>query len=94
MKEVGQYAPDSLVYIIAGCYGQEGSALFRLAHNDHQQLSIQDGDLVIFAADPGPPSTYEPVDSILHYLTVAGAEVLYSESKITCMCLGMVRGRS
>lgn len=79
MKEVGQYAPDSLVYIIAGCYGQEGSALFRLAHNDHQQLSIQDGDLVIFAADPGPPSTYEPVDSILHYLTVAGAEVLYSE---------------
>lgn len=79
LKEVNKFDPTSLVYIIAGCFGQEGSALYKLSQGEHPQLTIQDGDLVIFAADPGPPSSHEPVETILHYLTVAGADVLYSE---------------
>ncbi len=79
LKEAKKHDPASLLYIIAGCYGQQESALFRLATGDHQQLSINDGDLVIFAADPGPPSSHEPVETLLHYLTVAGADVIYSE---------------
>ncbi len=79
LKEAKKHDPASLLYIIAGCYGQQESALFRLATGDHQQLSINEGDLVIFAADPGPPSSHEPVETLLHYLTVAGADVIYSE---------------
>lgn len=79
LKEAKKFDPASLLYIIAGCYGQQESALFRLAIGDHQQLSINEGDLVIFAADPGPPSSHEPVETLLHYLTVAGADVIYSE---------------
>lgn len=79
LKQVKNYDPASLIYIVAGCYGQPGSALYRLAHRDHRQLEIQEGDFVIFSADPGPPSSYEPVEAVLHYLTVAGAEVFYSQ---------------
>lgn len=79
LKQAKNFAPSALIYIVAGCYGQPGSALHRLAHNDHKQMQIQDGDFVIFSADPGPPSSYEPVEAVLHYLTVAGAEVVYSQ---------------
>lgn len=79
LKDAKKFDPASLLYIIAGCYGQQESALFRLAIGEHQQLSINEGDLVIFAADPGPPSSHEPVETLLHYLTVAGADVVYSE---------------
>lgn len=79
LKKAGNYEPSQILYIVAGCYGQQGSALYRLAHEEHNQLSIMEGDYVIFSADPGPPSSYEPVESILHYLTVAGGEVIYSD---------------
>lgn len=78
-KKTGALPGNSVLYIVAGCYGQSGSALYRLAHQEHNQLQIFDGDFVIFSADPGPPSSYEPVENILHYLTVAGAEVIYSD---------------
>lgn len=78
-KKAGKLPSSQVLYIVAGCYGQQGSALYRLAHNDHNQLAITDGDYVIFSADPGPPSSYEPVENVLHFLTVAGAEVIYSD---------------
>ena len=79
LKKAKRFDKNDLVYIVAGCYGQPGSALYRLAHDDHNQLQLQEDDLVVFSADPGPPSSYEPVENILHYLTVAGAEVVYSK---------------
>ncbi|MFZ5424516.1 MAG: ribonuclease J [Patescibacteria group bacterium] len=78
IKHTDQYRRDELLFIVAGCYGQPNSALYKLAHNEHKYLSLVDNDLVIFSADPGPPSSYEPVENILHFLTVAGAEVIYS----------------
>ncbi|MCA9308477.1 MAG: ribonuclease J [Patescibacteria group bacterium] len=79
LKHAKNYSPNELLYIVAGCYGQQGSALYRLAHKEHKQLEIQQGDLVIFSADPGPPTSYVAVEDILHYLTVAGADVIYSK---------------
>ncbi len=79
LRHIDNYDPSSLVVIIAGCYGQQGSALHRLSQGEHKQFSLNQGDYVIFSADPGPPSSYEPVEAVLHYLTVAGAEVIYSQ---------------
>ena len=79
LRHIENYDPSSLVIIIAGCYGQQGSALHRLSQGEHKQFSLNQGDYVIFSADPGPPSSYEPVEAVLHYLTVAGAEVIYSQ---------------
>ena len=78
-KEAMSYKQDSLVYVIAGCYGQSGSGLERLSRGEHGSITLQDNALVIFSADPNPPGVQEPVERLLHNLTVAGSEVIYSE---------------
>jgi ribonuclease J len=77
-KESAKYPQDQLVYIIPGCYGQQGSGLDRLARGEHTHITMQDNALVIFSADPFP-GVEEAVEKLLHNLTVGGAEVIYSE---------------
>ncbi|NMB70211.1 ribonuclease J [candidate division WWE3 bacterium] len=77
-KEAKDHTQDSLVYIIAGCYGQTGSGLYRLSIGEHNNITLEPNALVIFSADPFP-GVEENVERLLHNLTVSGAEVLYSE---------------
>jgi len=47
----------NLLYIVAGCYGQVGSSLYRIALGEHDRVQVSDGDTHIFSADPAPPYT-------------------------------------
>lgn len=76
-KDSDQYSQNELVYIIAGCYGQEGSALDRMARGQHDNIHMQKDAVVIFSADPSPPSVREGVERLIDTLTLAGAEVIY-----------------
>lgn len=77
-KDSSKYPQKNLVYIIAGCYGQEGSALDRLAKDDHEFVKLEKDAVVIFSADPSPPSVREDVERLIDNLIIAGAEVIYS----------------
>lgn len=77
-KEAANYVPSELVYIIAGCYGQQGSGLDRVARGEHKQIFLENNALVIFSADPNPPGVAVAVNKLQDTLTLAGAEVLYS----------------
>ena len=76
-KDASGYAQNELVYIIAGCYGQEGSALDRLARGQNDNIQLQKDAVVIFSADPSPPSVREDVERLIDTLTLSGAEVVY-----------------
>jgi len=76
-EDAGKFAQNELVYIIAGCYGQDGSALDRLARAQHDNIQLQKDAVVIFSADPSPPSVREDVERLIDTLTLAGAEVIY-----------------
>ncbi|MFA5776180.1 MAG: ribonuclease J [Patescibacteria group bacterium] len=76
-KDASSFAQNELVYIIAGCYGQDGSALDRLARAQHDNIQLQKDAVVIFSADPSPPSVREDVERLIDTLTLAGAEVIY-----------------
>jgi len=76
-KDAKQYPQTELVYIIAGCYGQEGSALDRLARGGKESISLQKDAVVIFSADPSPPNVREGVEKLIDVLTLNGAEVIY-----------------
>lgn len=78
-REAKDYNQGELLYVIAGCYGQPGSGLSRVSLGEHSHITLQPNALVIFSADPNPPGVQEPVEKLLHNLTVGGAEVLYSE---------------
>lgn len=77
IKKARKMSVDKRMFIIAGCYGQVGSSLFRVATNDHDLLSIEKDDMVVFSADPAPPYTKESEDFIIDNLIDMGADVHY-----------------
>jgi ribonuclease J len=77
LKESLNYNPRKLVYIIAGCYGQIGSSVYRLALEEHERVKINKGDTFIFSADPGPAYSKESEDFIVDKLVDLGVDVHY-----------------
>jgi ribonuclease J len=53
-KEIEDHPDDRLVIISTGSQGEPLSALRRMAHGDHPNLELHEGDTVIFSATPIP----------------------------------------
>ena len=77
LRESKKYNPSKLMYIIAGCYGQPGSSVYRLALGEHERVQINPNDTFIFSADPGPAYSKESIDFIVDKLTDIGVDVHY-----------------
>lgn len=77
LKESQRYAPNKLIYIIAGCYGQPGSSVYRLALQEHERVQINPSDTFIFSADPGPAYSKESIDFIVDKLIDIGVDTHY-----------------
>lgn len=77
-KEIKRHNPSDLVLIVTGSQAQPNSALSRIATGNHKFASINQGDVVVFSADPIPG--YEnAVHGLIDTLTAAGARVAYSD---------------
>lgn len=76
-KQLVKMPEDRRLFIISGSYGQPGSALYRVALNEHDYLSVEKGDTVIFSSDPAPPGSRESVDFIVDRLIEQDADVHY-----------------
>ncbi len=68
-----------VVYIIAGCYGQQGSTLDRISRDEHKFIQLEENAMIIFSADPNPPGADVAVERVMDNLTLRNAEVLYSQ---------------
>ncbi|KKP47665.1 MAG: hypothetical protein UR39_C0003G0067 [Candidatus Woesebacteria bacterium GW2011_GWA1_33_30] len=77
LRETQKYNSSKLMYIIAGCYGQPGSSVYRLALSEHERVHINENDMFIFSADPGPAYSKESIDFIVDKLTDIGVDVHY-----------------
>ncbi len=77
LKEAGSLSQNKIMYIIAGCYGQPGSSVYRLALGEHDRVKINPGDTFIFSADPGPAYSKESEDFIVDNLVDKGVDVHY-----------------
>ena len=67
--EVEDWPDHKVVVISTGSQGEPLSALRRMAHNDHRQISSTDGDTVVFSATPIPGNeraVNETVDRLYH----------------------------
>lgn len=64
--------------IVAGAQGQEGSALWRIASDEHKFVSLDEGDTVVFSADPIPGSEHN-INAVIEQLYRKGARVAYSD---------------
>ncbi len=71
--------PDkNLTLIVAGSQGQPGSALSRIASDDHRFISLKKDDTIIFSADP-IPGNQDAVYGMIDDLSRLGAVVKYSD---------------
>ena len=53
-REASSMPRGKVVYVCTGSQGEPRSALFRIAHSDHPEVSLDQGDTVIFSARPIP----------------------------------------
>ena len=77
-KNIKKTRPNEVCIIATGSQGQFGSALGRLATNQHKYVQIEPGDKVVFSSDPIPGNEEEVYD-IIERLYVMGADVRYSD---------------
>ena len=77
MEELKRFPHEKVMLIIAGSQGQPGSALSRVANNDHKFIHFKPGDSVVFSADPIPGSELAQYD-LIDQLNKVGCKVIYS----------------
>lgn len=68
--------PNEVVILATGAQGEPSAVLGRLARGNHRQLSIEEGDTVVFSAHP-IPGNEELIYRTINQLYRRGATVLY-----------------
>jgi ribonuclease J len=53
-REIDDFPDHKLIVMSTGSQGEPGSALRRMAHNDHPAVELKAGDTVVFSATPIP----------------------------------------
>jgi ribonuclease J len=74
-REIDSFPDERLVIMSTGSQGEPGSALRRMAHNDHPAVKLRAGDLVIFSATP-IPGNERPINETIDRLFRIGCDVL------------------
>jgi ribonuclease J len=74
-KEIEDFPDNKLVVISTGSQGEPLSALRRMAHADHPQVELHDGDTVIFSATP-IPGNERAVNETIDRIYRLGADVI------------------
>lgn len=79
ISDAAKLKRNEILYIVSGCYGQVGSSLYRIAIGEHDRIEAEDGDTMVFSADPAPPYSKESEDFVIDQLTDKGVDVHYYE---------------
>ncbi len=76
-RDVKRLPPEKQCFIVAGSQAQPDSALSRIANDDHPLIAVEEGDTVVFSADPIPGNEYN-IEQLIEQLYRKGARVSYS----------------
>lgn len=76
-EELKRFAPNKLMIIMSGAFGQPGSALSRAANGEHRYVQILKNDTVVVSADP-MPSAEMSQGVLIDNLSRIGCRVYYS----------------
>ncbi len=76
-RDLKKLSPTKQFLVVAGAQGQPGSALSRIANDSHRFVHLEDGDSVVFSADP-IPGNENNVSGLIDQLYRKGARVSYS----------------
>jgi ribonuclease J len=74
-KEIEEFPDERLVVVSTGSQGEPLSALRRMAHGEHPNVALHDGDTVIFSATP-IPGNERAVNETIDRIYRLGAKVI------------------
>jgi len=77
-RDLRKLPPFKQFLVVAGAQGQLGSALHRIANDDHRDIRLKEGDTVVFSADPIPGHEND-VNNIIDQIYRHGVRVSYSD---------------
>ncbi len=76
VSELRNFIPGEIVVVTTGSQGEPLSALHRIAYNEHRQIDIIPGDMIIISATP-IPGNEKLVSKVINELMKRGADVVY-----------------
>jgi ribonuclease J len=78
-QQIGHFPPNQVAMIVSGSQGQAGSAMHRLANDEHKMAKLKKGDKVIISSNaiPGTGNDADIFD-MMDSLYKIGVEVVYS----------------
>jgi ribonuclease J len=77
-RDLKRLPPSKQFLIVAGAQGQPESALTRMANDNHRFVNIDEGDTVVFSADPIPGNEHN-IQMLIEQIYRKGARVAYSD---------------
>ncbi|MEL6221403.1 MAG: ribonuclease J [Cyanobacteria bacterium J06626_14] len=80
LNEAKQLSDKHVLILTTGSQGEPMAALTRIANRGHRQIKIQQGDTVVFSANPIPGNTIAVVNTI-DKLMMQGAKVVYGKGE-------------
>ena len=76
--EAGFLPPDKVLYLCTGSQGESRAALARIARDDHPDISLEEGDTVIFSSKV-IPGNERGIYDMMNDLTELGVDIISSE---------------
>lgn len=80
LRALNQIPDEKALILTTGSQGEPMAALTRIANCSHRQIRVQQGDTVVFSANPIPGNTIAVVNTI-DKLMMQGAKVVYGRDK-------------
>ena len=77
-SEAGYLPKDKVLYLCTGSQGEERAALSRIARDDHPELTLSEGDTVIFSSKM-IPGNERGIYDLVNQLTDIGCEIITEE---------------
>lgn len=80
LNQAKKLPSEGVLVLTTGSQGEPMAALTRIANQGHRQIKIQEGDTVVFSANPIPGNTIAVVNTI-DKLMMQGAKVVYGKGE-------------
>src|SRR5581483_10327461 len=78
VEQVKNFRDNKIMLLVAGSQGQEGSAMSRIASDEHKDIKLRKEDTVMFSSDPIPGNEIA-VNILIDSIVKKGAKALYSD---------------
>jgi ribonuclease J len=78
-KAAARVSPERMLFVVTGSQGEPMSALSRIALEEHKEVTIGEGDLVIFSART-IPGNEKSISRVVNHLLKRGADVMLDDN--------------